>query len=184
MLEAVAEERLEEEIRSKEDPHERQHGFRTGRSTISAMKEVMDTMRPATNKAAQHKKFCVLVTIDVRNAFNVARWSGILADMERRDIDRYLIEMVRSCLTNRTLIVGERSRMRLNCGVPQGSVLGPLPWNLYDDDVFRVEMPDGVTLIGYDLALVAVAKSGTQLRHKINTASVDLMEWLKRKNYV
>ena len=143
----------------------------------------MDIVRQATNKAAQHKEFCVPVTIDVRNAFNVARWPGILADMERRDVDRYLIEVVRSYLTNRTVIVGERSRLRLTCGVPQGSVLVPLLWNLYYDDVFRVEMFDGVTLIGYvdDLALVAAGKSGTQLRHKINTALVDLTEWLKAK---
>ena len=67
--------------------------------------------------------------------------------------------------------------MRLTCGVPQGSVLCPLPWNIYYD-VFRVAMPDGVALIGYaDVqALVAVGKSGTQLRHEINAALVDLTE--------
>ena len=69
MLEA----RLKEEIRSKGDLHERQHGFQTGRSTIGVTKEVMDIVRQATNKAAQHKELCVLVTINVRNAFNVTR---------------------------------------------------------------------------------------------------------------
>lgn len=46
-----------------------------------------------------------------------------------------------------------------------------------------VEMPDGVTLIGYadDLALIAVGRSGTLLKHKINTALVDLTEWLTAK---
>ena len=39
-------------------------------------------------RQAQHKEFCVMVTIDVRNVFNVARWSGILANIERQIFDR------------------------------------------------------------------------------------------------
>ena len=42
----------------------------------------------------------------------------------------------------------------------------------------------GATLIGYadDLALVTVARSGTELIHKINTALIEITEWLKRKD--
>ena len=55
------------------------------------------------------------------------------------------------------------------CGVPQGSILGPLLWNIHYDGVFDVEMPDGVTIVGYADDL-AVAKTGTVLQHNINTA--------------
>ena len=153
------------------------------RSAIGAMREVTDIVRRGTKKASQHKEFCVLVAIDVRNAFNVARWSGILADLEARNVDRHLIEMVRNYLSDRTLVVDEGSRMRLTCGVLQGSILGPLLCNVYYDNVFRVKMPDGLNLIGYadDLELVAVGKSETELRHKIDTALVDLVECLQTK---
>ena len=82
-----------------------------------------------------------------------------MIELERRKIDRHLIELTRSYLSNRVLLIGENNRMKLTCGVPQGSVVGPLLWNSYYDDVFRIEVADGVTLTEYadDLALVAVA---------------------------
>ena len=65
------------------------------------MIEVLCIAQEATNKGDQHKGFCALMTLDVRNAFNVARWSGILSKMERRKIDRHLREITRSYLSNR-----------------------------------------------------------------------------------
>jgi hypothetical protein len=46
--------------------------------------------------------------------------------------------------------------------VPQGSILGPTLWNLYYDGVLRLQMPEGVQVIGYadDLAVIASAKCG------------------------
>ena len=183
LLEAMVETRLGEEIRNSGDLHPRQHGFRRGRSAICAVQEVIEIAREATDRAAQHKQYCALVTLDVKNAFNTARWSGILQVLEERKIDRHLVEVVRSYLSDRTLIVGGTNTVKLTCGVPQGSVLGPLLWNVYYDGVLGVEVPDGTTLVGYadDLALVTVARSGSELTNKINTALVAVTAWLKGK---
>ena len=184
IFEAILERRLRQEIDNKGRLHDKQHGFRRGHSTLNAMEEVIKIAKEATNKAAQNKSFCALVTLDVRNAFNEARWTGIISELERRNITRHIIELVKNYLSERVLLVGEEGEMRMSCGVPQGSILEPLLWNIYYDEVLDTEMPVGVTLIGYadDLAMVAVAKTGSELENKINTAVVEVTEWLHSRN--
>ncbi|CAB0034351.1 unnamed protein product [Trichogramma brassicae] len=56
---------------------ERQYGFRKGRSTIDANEDVISTARNAIAGRRWFrgtKKYCAVVTLDVRNAFNSARW--------------------------------------------------------------------------------------------------------------
>ena len=83
--------------------------------------------REATCGSYKSKKLSIMVSFDVRNAFNSAPWNKILKTLETRRVSGYLIRMVESYFQNRVLVVGEeRSEMVLGRGVPQGSVLAPL----------------------------------------------------------
>ncbi|CAB0028087.1 unnamed protein product [Trichogramma brassicae] len=60
---------------------ERQYGFRKGRSTIDAIEDVVSTAREAIARqemgTAAQEVLRAVVTHDVRNAFNSARWDNI-----------------------------------------------------------------------------------------------------------
>nr|CAH7762818.1 unnamed protein product [Callosobruchus chinensis] len=58
--------RIEEELEEKGGLSDRQFGFRKGRSTVQAVEEVMDWVENS------RKKWCVLVTLYVANAFIAA----------------------------------------------------------------------------------------------------------------
>jgi len=107
-----------------------QFGFRRSRSTTDAIHQVLCAARAAGSGAVQNRDLCVLVTIDVKNAFNTAPWQLIDAALRRCAAPDYIINILRSYMDNRELIVGENDRLP----VTPGSVLGPSLWNLCRTD--------------------------------------------------
>ncbi|KAL7304664.1 hypothetical protein TKK_0002910 [Trichogramma kaykai] len=141
---------------------DRQHGFRRGRSTIDAIESVTTAAREAVGGAIGSPKYCAVVTLDVRNAFNSAWWNNILAALERIRTPEYLLKIIYSYFQARVLEYdtddGPES-CSITAGVPQGSVLGPILWNVMYDSILRLKLEEGVRIVGFadDIAVVAVA---------------------------
>jgi len=118
----------------------------------------------------------VTVALDIRNAFNSISWPRVLDAIGKLNTPDYLERMFREYFTERTAEdhsphTPEGSiEVCISGGVSQGSVVGPLLWNLIYDDVLRLGLPPGAELFGFadDTLVVAASPSITELEATIN----------------
>lgn len=127
-----------------------QSGFRQGHSTETAVLKVLSDILDA----ADCQKVTLLGLLDMSAAFDTVDHQILLRRLEvSYGVNGQALQWIRSFLTDRTQAVGfagSHSRPRgLTCGVPQGSVLGPLLFVLYSADVVNIAAQYGVRIHAY-----------------------------------
>lgn len=77
LFERIIKRRLEKHLEENGDLNEKQFGFRRGLSTVDTIRKVMEVVDAAGSGQLYRRELCAVVTLDVANAFNAAKWSKI-----------------------------------------------------------------------------------------------------------
>jgi Reverse transcriptase (RNA-dependent DNA polymerase). len=106
ILEKLVAERLLAALDRRGGLSPRQYGFRRGRSTAHAVRSVEN----ATLLKDAEGESTVVVSLDVRNAFNSVRWKDVRGALRSWDLPPALMRILEGFLSERTLLVSTADR--------------------------------------------------------------------------
>lgn len=117
-VETIILRKLQDELEEKEGLAENQYGFRPGRSTLSALKELYEEVLKEKAKTWRRRKRCAIILLDIRNAFNSLEWGVIAGSLQKRGISAYIRRIIGSYLQDRYIVDEDGTRHEVTAGVP------------------------------------------------------------------
>ena len=155
-----------------------QFGFRQQYSTSHALINVTENIR----KALDDGNIGCGVFVDLQKAFDIVDHQILLAKLNHYGIRGVSNDWFKSYLSNRNQYVSingyESGFAAINCGVPQGSVLGPLLFLLYINDLNQAIKFCKVHHFADDTNLLCLSNSIQKLSKLVNADLKHLLYWL------
>ena len=122
-----------------------------------------------------------MILIDLQKAFDTINHEILLDKMKFMNFTKETISWFRSYLFNRKFIVNVETSFSdpadLKCGVPQGSILGPLLFLLYINDLPQAIKDCDVRLYADDTCISFKHKNIKLIEEKLNTDFNTLCDW-------
>ena len=159
--------------------YENQFGFRKNHSTTHALIDLTEEIRQTIDK----NEFACGIFIDLQKAFDTVDHKILLNKLEHYGIRGIANKWFSSYLTNRkqfVSIMGHDSTIAdIEFGVPQGSVLGPLLFLIYINDLNLAMKYSKTRHFADDTNLLIRNAHLKQLQKQLNKDLKQLCHWLK-----
>ena len=153
-----------------------QFGFRSKRSTTHALVEIVERIR--NGQDANETACCIF--LDLSKAFDTLNHQILLDKLERHGIRGQVYQLLENYLQNRKqyvkLISSKSDLLDITCGVPQGSILGPLLFLIYVNDISTICEKSVPFLFADDTNLIGFNRKGSTDFMQEDTQRI--YEWL------
>ena len=170
--------RIEVFLNELELIYSNQYGFRKKQSTNHALVSIVEQIR----KNLDNKIFSCGIFVDLEKAFDTVNHKILVDKLSHMGIRDKANRWISSYLSNRNQHVklnGVKSKCEsVTCGVPQGSILGPLLFIIYINDLHRSLTKSSVFHFADDTNLLFSCKNPRNISKEINEELKSLFEWL------
>jgi hypothetical protein len=161
-----------------------QFAFRKNLSCELALNTLMKHVRSSLDSG----KDVIALLLDYKKAYDTLDQELLIPKLPYYDFDNNLIKLIKSYLTNRTIKVkvnGKLSQSKLlNIGVPQGSVLGPLLFILFINDMCLLPIKSKLIVFADDTTLVADGPYPETIIRTLETDLIIITEWFRNNKLV
>jgi hypothetical protein len=156
-----------------------QYGFRKGSNTKCAAFDFISNIQ----KYLDDGEYATGIFIDLKKAFDTVDHNILLSKLEYLGVVGTPLKLFCSYLTNRNCLVqiGENFSEfgKISCGVPQGSILGPLLFLVYINDVTKWGIQGTLQLYADDTIIFYHGRSLKELEGVMQSDLSHLANWLR-----
>jgi retron-type reverse transcriptase len=170
-----------------------QYGLRKNHSTSQALLQLYNKISAAIDR----KEFTVGIFLDLSKALDTVNHDILFDNLEHYGIRGVALDWMKNSFHNRLQFVQYNDTLStfksIRCGVPQSSILGPLLFLLYINDLCDVTNVLEFILFADDTNLFYSHKNQSSLANVINHEIHKLSEWfranklsinIKKSNYM
>jgi hypothetical protein len=178
IFESIMRDTIVKHLESNALINETQHGFRGRRSCLTNLLVFMDKLTRAIDEGYDLD----VVYLDFAKAFDKVPHQRLISKLQKHGLDGGVLEWIRAWLSNRkqrVSIRGEKSGWRsVTSGIPQGSVLGPLLFIMFINDIDNV-VQNSLLKFADDTKIFGVIQNKVQHQQLQDDLS-NLVDWSKK----